>query len=116
MYFHARAHAGLFHWMHLGARGGGGQGRPPCRIRGSCAGPVLRGDAPATSFGQPARAQPRRRPSARTGSPIYPSIMNYAYNYTPGMSYSQGALRGASPLDENASPGDPRRSPFEKLK
>lgn len=101
--------AGLFHWMHLAARGGGGQA-DMLADQGSCAG-VFECTLPH-EFGHQMGLN-HGGADGMNGIPIYPSLMNYAYNYVLPQ-YSSGALAGLA-LDENALP-ERIEVPFEQLK
>lgn len=109
MYFTPRR-AGLFHWMHLAARGGGGQA-DLMSDQGSCAG-VFEATLPH-EFGHQIGLNHGGDRGAN-GTPNYPSLMNYAYNYDLSIGYSEGALAGLA-LDERALP-ERLAVPFDKLK
>jgi hypothetical protein len=96
--------AGIFHWMHLAARGGGGQA-DLLADQGSCAG-VFEATLPH-EFGHELGLNHGGH-DGMNGIPHYPSLMNYAYNYQLGGSleatgYSRGVLASLA-LDERALP------------
>jgi hypothetical protein len=109
MFFTPRR-AGMFHWMHLGARGGGGQA-DMWADQGSCAG-VFECVLPH-EFGHQIGLN-HGGGVGTNGIPVYPSLMNYAYNYDQNFGYSAGTLAGLN-LDENALP-EVIDAPFEKLR
>ncbi len=102
--FFTPSRAGIFHWMHLGAEGGGGQA-DFLSDHGSCAG-VFEATLPH-EFGHQLGLN-HGGGDGMNGIPHYPSLMNYAYNYQLGgrgeaIDYSRGALAHLS-LDERALP------------
>jgi hypothetical protein len=108
-FFFTPSRVGIFHWMHLAARGGGGQA--DCwSDQGSCAG-AFECTLPH-EFGHQLGLN-HGGGDGMNGIPIYPSLMNYAYNYVLPQ-YSTGALAGID-LDEDKLP-ERLAVPFEKLK
>jgi hypothetical protein len=108
--FFTPARAGIFHWMHLGARGGGGQA-DMLSDQGSCAG-IFEAVLPH-EFGHQLGLN-HGGGTGMNGIPVYPSLMNYAYNYDLSIGYSEGLLSKLS-LDENAL-SEVLDFPYEKLK
>ncbi len=101
LYFTPRR-AGVFHWMHLSASGGGGQANL-MSDHGSCAG-VLEATLPHELGHQ--LGLRHGGGVSRNAIPHYPSLMNYAYNYAldgklDNITFSLGHL-AAVEFDEHA--------------
>ncbi len=94
--------AGIFHWMHLSAQGGGGQANL-MSDHGSCGG-VFEATLPHELGHQ--LSLRHGGGTSRNSIPHYPSLMNYAYNYAldgklDNIDYSRGHLASIS-FDEYA--------------